>query len=309
MDHSFEGALENYNLAREKGLLIGSAPDCYMGAAWQTARKLVDDGYIGTPLVAYSQCMRGYGSHERGATPEGHVPDPMAGAHGTTIPYDMGGYYLNVLINLFGPVKRVSGYSSVFTGDREHYNTKNPDYGSKIQKAGGENLMLGSLEFENGVYGSLVIVGEAFFPEIPKVDIYGTEGHLILPDPNCFGGCWGNDVYLQRKGSGLEKFKIPFTHGFSDTDPDEMPTSGKWEPCFNSWRGIAAVDMAYAIRKGRPARSSAEFSLHTVEIIDAIDKSNADNKVHTMTTRPERPAALKPGHYSNVNVMEASLDT
>lgn len=309
MDHTLEGAKENYELAKKKGLLLGSAPECYMGSAWQTARKLVDDGYIGQPLVCYSMCMRGYGSHERGAMPEGFVRDPMMGARGTTITYDMGAYYLNVLINLFGAVKRVSGYSSVFTGDRKYYNTTHPNYGEKIPAEGGENPMLGALEFENGVYGSLVLCSEAFNPEVPRVDIYGTEGHLSLPDPNYFGG-WGNDVILlQRKGNGTESFKIPYTHGFSDTDPSIMAKSGKREPCHNSWRGIAVVDMAYAIRRGRPARSSAELALHTVEIIDAIDRSNVDNKVHTMTSRPERPAPLKPGHYGNVNVMESSLDT
>jgi len=309
MDHTFEGAKENYGLSKQKGLLIGSAPDCYMGSAWQTARKLIDDGYIGRPLICYSQCMRGYGSHERGAVPPDFVKDPMMGAHGTTVTYDMGGYYINVLINLFGAVKRVSGYSQVFTGGREHYNTKNPDYGRKIAKEGGENVMLGALEFENGVYGALVLCSEGFSPEVPRVDIYGTEGHLSLPDPNNFGG-FGNDVILlQHKGNGNASFKIPFTHGFGDTDPSVPAKSGKREPCHNSWRGIAVVDMAYAIRRGRPARSSAELALHTVEIVDAIDKSNTDNCVHIMDSRPSRPAALKPGHYGDVNVMESSLDT
>ncbi len=294
MDHTWEGAKENYELAKKKGLLLGAAPDCYMGSAWQTARKLVDDGYIGQPLIAYAMCMRGYGSHERGPLPEGFVRDPMMGARGTTITYDMSGYYLNVLINLFGPVKRVSGYSQVFTGDREYYNTKHPNYGQKIPAEGGENVMLGALEFENGVYASLVVCSEAFSPEVPRVDIYGTEGHLSLPDPNYFGG-WGNDVViLQKKGNGTESFKVPFTHGFSDTDPSIMPKSGKREPCHNSWRGIAVVDMAYAIRRGRKPRSSAELALHAVEIVDAIDRSNEDNRVHTMTTRPMRTIEFIP---------------
>jgi len=309
MDHSYEGAKEIYDLAKEKGLLVGSAPDCYMGSAWQTARKLIDDGYIGKPIICYSQCMRGYGSHESGAPHPDFIRDPMMGAHGTTVTYDMGGYYINVLINLFGPVKRVSGYSQVFTGDREYYNTMNANYGEKITKHGGENLMLGALEFESGVYGALVLSSEGFNPEVPRVDIYGTEGHLSLPDPNNFGG-WGNDVVmLQHKGNGSQSYKIPFTHGFSDTDPSIQPKSGKGEPCHNSWRGIAVVDMAYAIRRNRPARSSADLALHTVEIIDAIDKSNVDNQVHIMNSRPLRPAALKAGHYGDVNVMESSLDT
>ena len=309
MGHNYEEAKANYDLAKAKGLLIGAAPDCYMGSAWQTARKMLDDGIIGQPLICYSQCMRGYSSHERGAPPAGFVRDPMMGAHGTTVTYDMAGYYTNVLLNLFGPVKRVSGYSQVFTGDRVYSNTQNPNYGEKIPKEGGENVMLGSMEFANGVYGALVLCSEGFNPEIPRVDIYGTEGHLSLPDPNYFGG-WGNDVVLlQRKGNGSESFKIPYTHGFSDTDPSEPPKSGKREPCHNSWRGIAVVDMAYAIRKNRPARSSAELALHTVEILDAIDKSNVDDKVYTMNSRPERPAALKAGYYGAVGVMEASLDT
>ncbi|MDR2572230.1 MAG: Gfo/Idh/MocA family oxidoreductase [Oscillospiraceae bacterium] len=309
MDHSYEGALENYNLAKSKGLLLGSAPDCYMGSAWQTARKLIDDGYIGIPLIAYSQCMRGYGAHERGGMQRtGVKPHPLAGKHGTTITYDMCGYYINVLINMFGAVNRVSGYSQVFTGDRSQAHTLNSDYGKKLSKDIGENIMLGALEFESGLYASLVICSESYMPEVPRVDIYGTDGQLTLPDPNYFGG-WGNEVYLTRKGSDREKFLFPFTHGFSETDPNIIPKHGILEPGYNGWRGIAVVDMAYAIRRGRPARSSADLALHSVEIVDAIDKSNADNKVHIMKSRPIKPAALKPGHYGSVNVMESSLDT
>ena len=51
MGDNYEGAKANYDLAAEKGLRIGSAPDIYMGAAYQTARKLIDEGMIGTPLL------------------------------------------------------------------------------------------------------------------------------------------------------------------------------------------------------------------------------------------------------------------
>jgi predicted dehydrogenase len=304
MGHDYAGAKANYDLAKSKGLFVGCAPDCYMGSAWQTARKLIDDGYIGIPLIAYSMCMRGYGSNER---PTNAMPDPMMGTHGTTVTYDMGGYYLNVLYNLFGPVKRVSGYSKVFNGGRSFVNTLHPEYGKPFNSRGGESVMLGSLEFESGVYGALVLCSEAFNPETPRVDIYGTEGHLTLPDPNLFGG-WDNSVYLTRKGNPNETFKVPFTHGFSDTDPSIPPKSGKREPCHNSWRGIAVADMAYAIRRKRQPRSSADLALHTVEILDSIDKSNVDNKVYELKTRPERPAMLTPGRYGPVAVMESAID-
>jgi hypothetical protein len=67
--------------------------------------------------------------------------------------------------------------------------------------------------------------------------------------------------------------------------------------------------MAYAVRRKRQPRSNGDLALHTVEILDCIDKSNADNKVYELKTRPERPAMLIPGRYGPVQVMESSLDT
>ncbi|MCB0106422.1 MAG: Gfo/Idh/MocA family oxidoreductase, partial [Caldilineaceae bacterium] len=40
------------DLAREKGLRVGSAPDTFLGGGLQTCRKLIDDGAIGTPYAA-----------------------------------------------------------------------------------------------------------------------------------------------------------------------------------------------------------------------------------------------------------------
>jgi len=66
--------------------------------------------------------------------------------------------------------------------------------------------------------------------------------------------------------------------------------------------------MAYAIRRNRQPRSSADMALHTVEILDAIDKSNVDNKVHEIKTHPAKPPMLTPGRYGQVTVMESSID-
>ena len=91
-------------------------------------------------------------------------------------------------------------------------------------------------------------------------------------------------------------------------DPEIPTKTGKREPCHNSWRGIAVVDMAWAIRRGRPHRSSAELALHTVEILNAIDNSDATIRVYSIETRPQRPAPLKPGFFGHPTVMEASID-
>ena len=39
-------------LAKEKNLLMGGAPDTFMGAGIQTARKVIDDGLIGDVIGA-----------------------------------------------------------------------------------------------------------------------------------------------------------------------------------------------------------------------------------------------------------------
>ena len=41
--------------------------------------------------------------------------------------------------------------------------------------------------YKRQVYGGLSVVGECF-GETPRLEIYGTEGALICPDPNTYGG-------------------------------------------------------------------------------------------------------------------------
>ena len=39
------------DLAAQKNLRVGCAPDTFLGGGHQTARKLIDDGAIGTPVA------------------------------------------------------------------------------------------------------------------------------------------------------------------------------------------------------------------------------------------------------------------
>jgi predicted dehydrogenase len=304
---TYEEAKATVDLAKSKGLRFGAAPDTYMGSGYQTARKLIDDGMIGTPIMAQAICMRqGWGANSPGGRPGAQsIPGAptVPGGLGTTIPYDMGGYYINALVSLLGPVNRASGYSR-FNGDSIYTNVENPLYGEKLQKQAGSTMMMGCLEFVNGCYGNFVIMGESFNPEVPRVEIFGTKGNLICPDPNMYGN-WGFDVYLSRIGNS-GTFKMPFTHAYGESDPSIPSKSGKPEPGYAGNRGMAVAEMAWAIRRNRPHRSSAELALHAVEIVSSIDKSTADNKVYTMRSRPEQPKPLTAGLFGPS--AEASLD-
>ena len=308
---SFEEAKANADLAKSKGLRIGAAPDIYLGAAYQTARKLIDDGWIGDPISAHAFCIRAGG---RGYTAPMAFNNPNMGKQGTTMPYDMGGYYINALVALLGPVNRVSGYSRRYAGPGKYMNPAHPNYLEATTPSAGASTVMGCLEFENGCLGNLMLCSDGFGPELPRVEIYGTLGTLILPDPNGFGGYpmggvnpYGGDVYMSRIGNdGL--FKVPFSHAYGDTDPAIPTKTGRpVEACHNSNRGLAVADMAFAIRRNRPHRSSAELAIHTVEILDAIETASTTNQVVTLTTHPERPAALPHGFIGAH--AEAALDS
>ena len=87
------------------------------------------------------------------------------------------------------------------------------------------------LEFANGAIGTIITSFDVWAAELPRIEIYGTEGTLSVPDPNTFGG----PVRVRRAGAS-EWSEIPLTHGYAENS-----------------RGIGVADMAYALRSGRAA--------------------------------------------------------
>ncbi len=111
-------------LAKEKKLRVGCAPDTFMGAGIQTCRKLIDDGWIGEPIAATAN-MVCHGHESWHPSPEFYYEvggGPM---------FDMGPYYLTALVNLIGPVKRVTGSARATFPTRTI--TSQPKYGKVVE--------------------------------------------------------------------------------------------------------------------------------------------------------------------------------
>lgn len=275
MATNFEEATELYNLAKEKGLRLGMAPDTFLGGGYQTCRKIIDSGLIGEPVSAQALVARSYDLS--GTNPEN---TSMVLNRGGTIPFDMGGYYIHAMTSLLGPVKRVAGFAKRET--RTYKNVQNPNFGKTIE-IDAPTRITGSLEFASGVYGSITCISESF-GETPRLEIYGTKGTLICPDPNGFGG----PVYIITK-TGTKAWQVnykddswyefPLTHGFSD----------------GCRRGLGVADMAWAIINNRPHRC-ADIGYHAIEIVTGIFKSCETGEVYEMTSTMERPAPLPSGY-------------
>lgn len=247
-------------LARAKGLRIGAAPDTFLGGSHQTARAIVDSGLLGIPVGGTATFM--CPGHERWHP----NPDFYYEVGGGPM-LDMGPYYITDLVNLLGPVARVAGFAAA--ARKERTITSEPRSGERIPVHVPTHVA-GMMAFENG---AIVQIGMSFdvagHKHVP-LELYGTEGTLIVPDPNHFGG----QIELLRKGGAFEA--APTTEPYAD----------------GNYRSLGVADMAHAIRSGRPHRASGDLALHVLEVMEAFDKAAETGATVGITTKTERPAPL-----------------
>ncbi len=249
--------------AQANNVLVGCAPDTFLGAGNQTCRKLIDDGWIGEPIAATAFMM----CHGH----ESWHPDPaFYYKNGGGPMFDMGPYYLTALVNLLGPVRRVTGSTRITFPERTI--TSQPKFGTKVT-VDVPTHVVGVLDFASGAIGSIITSFDVWAAELPCIEIYGTHGTLSVPDPNGTGG----PVRIMRPGmSGWSE--MPLSHSYAGIS-----------------RSTGVADMAYALRSGRPHRASGALAFHVLDIMHAIhDASKADAHVMLETTTA-RPAALPIG--------------
>jgi hypothetical protein len=251
------------DLAAEKGLRVGCAPDTFLGGGHQTARRLIDEGAIGTPLggSAFFMCP----GHERW-----HPSPGFYYLRGGGPMLDMGPYYITDLVQLLGPVASVMGSTSRIR--KERLITSEPMKGTLIPVEV-DTHVAGTLEF---VSGALVSIAMSF--DVPKhrhtpIEIYGSEGSICVPDPNRFGGV----VSVAKTGGEWED--IPLSHGYSD----------------GNFRSLGVADMAAAIASGREHRANGALAFHALEVMEAFQTSSDQGRRVEIETRVERPAMMPAG--------------
>jgi len=261
-----------YEGARAKGLTMGCAPDTFLGAGIQTARKAIDDGLIGRP-VAFTAFMMGRGVETW------HPNPPFYYEPGGGPMLDMGPYYLTALLNLLGPIKRVSGYTSIAIPSRliTHKNkdgTPGPLFGQTITVTTPDHVC-GLIEFASGVVGAIITTFATRFATYDgkqPITVYGSDGTLKVPDPNGFDG----PVHI-RKEADADWVEVP--HAF-------VPGYG---------RAVGLADMCYAIRTGRNHRANIDQAFVVLQAMQGFLDSSVKGKAIMPKTPYQRPAAM-PAH-------------
>ena len=266
---NLKDGLEIEEVSKKNNLLVGCAPDTFLGAAGQKARMLIKDNIIGKVVLGTFHIMS-HGMEDWHPNPDFFFK-PGAGPI-----FDLGVYYLTQLINLNGPIKNVNSLSS--TALEERTITSKPRFGEKISVETPTTL-IGNLEFHNELKIQFFCSWDVWKHSHSFMELYGLDGSIILPDPNFFSG----DLLISNKNKEWKKINNDkMLLGI----PNKVDNDGTKVA---NYRGIGLSDMVHSIINNSKPRCSLDLSLHVLEIMEGIIKSSISRSIVEIKTRPEKP--------------------
>ena len=225
--------------AEAAGLRVGCAPDTFLGAGLQTAIRAIQRGDIGRTLSA--QTVMQYPG------PDLWHPNPsFLFQKGAGPLFDMGPYYVTALVQAFGSARRVAAMGSKAWEVRKVHT--GPKEGEEFQVEVPTHVSA-QIQFEEGAISHSTFSFQSAYMNFGYVEISGSEGSLLVPDPNNFDG----ELKIIRPG---------------EEDWTVVPTTGP-----ANGRGIGVLDMARSIRAGVPHRATGELAFHVLDTMIAISES------------------------------------
>ncbi|KAF2417176.1 Gfo/Idh/MocA family oxidoreductase [Microbacterium sp. B35-30] len=236
--------------AEDAGLRVGSAPDTLLGPGFQAARRAIEDGLIGRPLFALTTFQT--------QGPDLWHPSPaFLFADGAGPLLDMGPYYFSALVSLLGPVDRVAAVGTKAREERQIHTGPNAGTTFVVEVPSTIQIITA---FEQGAQAQSLLSFDSALERHGVVEIHGTEGTIVIPDPNQFTGriAYVKPLGVIRDGMSFEQEWIEIAH--------EDVVVG---------RGLGALDMVRAIAEGRPHVASGELGFHVLDILLSAQESAA----------------------------------
>jgi predicted dehydrogenase len=243
--------------AAAASLRVGCAPDTFLGPGLQAVRRLIADGAIGEPLTALAVLQS--------PGPDAWHPNPafLFQTGGGPL-FDIGPYYLTALVQALGPVSSVAAAASTARGRRtigagphagDEFEVTVPSHvGALVRFAGGQSAQT-IFSFDSALSRILL-------------EVTGREATMILPDPNDFDG----EVQIRRRGA-------------KESETVARTTA-------RATRGTGVLEMARAIRAGRPHRADGDLAYHVLDVMVAIGESAASGEFVDIASTVAVPPVL-----------------
>ncbi|WP_127473990.1 Gfo/Idh/MocA family protein [Microbacterium sulfonylureivorans] len=231
------------------GLRVGVAPDTVLGPGVQTAKRAIARGDIGRPLFAQTTFQW--------QGPEIFHPNPaFLYAVGGGPLLDMGPYYVSALIHVFGPVAAVAALG--LKGSESRAVQVGPLTGEEFPVEV-PSTVSALIQFEEGGQAQSLYSTDSPLLRQGIVEITGTEGTLVIPDPNTFGG----PITITRPLGEMIVPPAPVVQQVVDVPQDGVLAG----------RGLGLLDMARSIRAGRPHVATGRFGFHVLDTLLSIEES------------------------------------
>lgn len=266
--------------SRARTVRLGSAPDTFLGAALQRARQAVDDGSIGEVVFGQANFVSG-GMEHRHPNPEFFFK-PGGGPV-----FDIGPYYVTALVSLLGPVTSVSATGTISRRVRTVSAPDSPHRGTTIEVEVPTTVQA-LLRFRAGPQVSMSLSWDSRPTALPHIDLHGTHGRLVLPDPDFFGGSLeitdaNGTVVIPTEALPLGKINWP-----------------EQKPSLANYRGIGLAEFAQAIKESRQHRPSAEMAFHVLDVLTAITSSATTTEMRSVVSTCERPLPVPDSAYDQL---------
>ena len=196
---------------------------------------------------------------------------------------DMGPYYLTSLVNLLGPAKEVKA-ASLMKGKKFRTIGIGPKKGKKI-KVDCPTTYFSTIVFENNSVIRLTLSFDVIAHQRNHIELYGTKGSMIVPDPNMFGG----SVYVCKKlGSTWNEYKTN-KMPLGKINIRQKSLRANESPINANYRGVGLAEMAYCIANRKLHRCNGELSLHVLDIIQSTMKACVSGKKQKINTTCKIP--------------------
>lgn len=176
----------------------------------------------------------------------------------------MGPYYFSALVSLLGPVDRVSAVGTKAREERVIH--AGPDAGTTFPVEVPSTIQIVTA-FEQGAQAQSLLSFDSALERHGIVEIHGTDGSIVIPDPNRFSGriAYVKPLGVIRDGMSFEQEWIEVAH-------DDIEVG----------RGIGALDMVRAIADGRPHVASGDLGFHVLDILLSAQEAAATGRTVTV---------------------------